>query len=104
LLHINDTSLPQGGDTPLHHGHEAGMCSDIRLPRTDGNVGGITVTSQAFDRAAMRALIQAFRAQPTASRVFLNDGKLIQEGLCQAVAGHDNHAHFEIKPPARIMP
>lgn len=103
LLHINDTSLPQGGDTPVHHGHEAGMCSDIRLPRKDGNVGGIVVTDQAFDRAAMRALIQAFRAQPMASRVFLNDQTLIQEGLCQAVAGHNNHAHFEIKPPVRLM-
>jgi len=104
LLHINDTSLPQGGDTPMHHGHEAGMASDIRLPRKDGNVGGIVVTDQAFDRAAMRALIQAFRAQPAASRVFLNDQTLIHEGLCQAVAGHDNHAHFEIKPPVRVMP
>jgi putative peptidoglycan binding protein len=104
LLHINDTSLPQGGDTPVHHGHEAGLASDIRLPRKDGNVGGIVVTDQAFDRAAMRALIQAFRAQPTASRVFLNDQTLIHEGLCQAVAGHDNHAHFEIKPPVRVMP
>lgn len=104
LLHINDTSLPQGGDTPVHHGHEAGVASDIRLPRKDGTVGGITVTDPAFDRAAMRALIQAFRAQPMASRVFLNDGKLIEEGLCQAVAGHDNHAHFEIKPPVRVMP
>jgi len=104
LLHINDTSLPQGGDTPVHHGHEAGLASDIRLPRKNGNVGGIVVTDQAFDRAAMRALIQAFRAQPMASRVFLNDETLIREGLCQAVAGHDNHAHFEIKPPVRVMP
>ena len=80
------------------------MASDIRLPRKDGNVGGITVDDQAFDRAAMRALIQAFRAQPEASRVFLNDEKLIQEGLCQSVTGHDNHAHFEIKPPQRVMP
>ena len=104
LLHINDTSLPQGGDTPVHHGHEAGLASDIRLPRKNGNVGGIVVTDQAFDRAAMRALIQAFRAQPMASRVFLNDETLIHEGLCQAVAGHDNHAHFEIKPPVRVMP
>jgi len=103
LLHINDTSLPQGGDTPVHHGHEAGMASDIRLPRKDGSVGGITVTDQMFDRGAMRALIQALRAQPTASRVFLNDEQLIHEGLCQAVAGHDNHAHFEIKPPVRVM-
>jgi hypothetical protein len=37
------------------------------------------------------------------SRVFLNDETLIHEGLCQAVAGHDNHAHFEIKPPVRVM-
>lgn len=41
LLHINDTSLPQGGDTPVHHGHEAGLASDIRLPRKDGTVGGL---------------------------------------------------------------
>src|ERR1051326_5169254 len=73
-------------------------------PAKNGNVGGIVVTDQAFDRAAMRALIQAFRAQPMASRVFLNDETLIHEGLCQAVAGHDNHAHFEIKPPVRVMP
>jgi Putative peptidoglycan binding domain len=104
LLHINDTSLPRGGDTPVHHGHEAGLASDIRLPRKDGTVGGITVTDQRFDRNAMRALIQAFRAQKLASRVFLNDEDLIREGLCQAVPGHHNHTHFEIKPPVRVMP
>lgn len=48
--------------------------------KDDGVFGGITVHDQAFDRAAMRAMIQAFRAQATASRVFLNDQKLIQEG------------------------
>jgi hypothetical protein len=79
------------------------MASDIRLPRKDGNVGGITVNDSTFDRAAMRALIQAFRTQTIASRVFLNDEQLIHEGLCQAVAGHDNHAHFEVKPPIRLM-
>jgi hypothetical protein len=26
---------------------------------------------------------------------------LIAEGLCTAVAGHDDHAHVEITPPAR---
>ncbi|HEY6189189.1 MAG TPA: peptidoglycan-binding domain-containing protein [Pyrinomonadaceae bacterium] len=104
VLHINDTSLPQGGDTPMHHGHEAGMASDIRLPRRDGNVGGITVHSSTYDRDAMRAMIRAFRSQPQASRVFLSDAVLVGEHLCQAVQGHLNHAHFEIKPPTRIMP
>jgi peptidoglycan hydrolase-like protein with peptidoglycan-binding domain len=103
LLHINDTSLPQGGDTPVHLGHETGIASDIRLPRTDGSVGGITVSDSVYDRAAMRAMIGAFRKQPQASRVFLSDQVLVAEGLCQAAKGHDNHAHFEIKPPARIL-
>ncbi len=102
LLHINDTSLPTGGDTPMHLGHEAGMASDIRLPRTDGGVGGITVHSGNYDRAAMRAMLQAFRSQELARLVFLNDQTLIKGGLCRHAAGHDNHAHFEIKPPARV--
>jgi hypothetical protein len=104
LLHINDTSLPQGGDTPMHHGHEAGMASDIRLPHKDGTVGGITVLDSVYDRDAMRAMIRAFRSQAQASRVFLSDAVLVGEHLCQAVQGHLNHAHFEIKPPVRVMP
>ena len=104
LLHINDTSVPQGGDTPVHDGHEAGLASDIRLPRKDGTVGGITVKDNRFDRDAMRALIKAFLAQSLASRVFLSDDILVTEGLCRAVQGHLNHAHFEVRPPVRIMP
>ena len=103
LLHINDTSLPQGGDTPMHQGHEAGLASDIRLPNRNGTVGGITVLDASYDRDAMRAMIHAFRSQRQASRVFLSDDVLVREHLCQAVQGHLNHAHFEIKPPARSM-
>lgn len=39
LLTVNDTSLPRGGDTPVHATHEAGLCCDIRLPRRNGTVG-----------------------------------------------------------------
>ena len=102
LLHINDTSLPLGGDTQAHAEHETGLQSDIRLPRKDGAVGGITVNHQAYDRNAMRAMLKAFHKQPLARRVFLNDNVLIGEGLCRQAVGHDNHAHFEIKPPARV--
>ena len=103
LLHINDTSLPQGGDTQAHAEHESGLQSDIRLPHKDGSVGGITVSNQnVYDRSAMRAMLKAFLKQPLARRVFLNDDVLINEGLCHHAGGHDNHAHFEIKPPARV--
>jgi hypothetical protein len=101
LLHINDTSLPEGGDTGVHKEHETGLQSDIRLPRKDGGVGGIDVGVATYDRNAMRAMIKAFRKQKLAHEVFLNDDTLISEGLCHHSDGHDNHAHFEIKPPAR---
>jgi hypothetical protein len=105
LLHINDTSLPEGGDTEAHKEHEAGLQSDVRLPHKDGSVGGIKVSNtQLYDREAMRAMIKAFRRQELASEVFLNDTVLISEGLCHHADGHDNHAHFEIKPPVRVMP
>lgn len=100
-LHINDTSLPQGGNTPDHAEHETGLQSDIRLPRKDGVVGGIIVSNQNYDRNAMRAMLKAFLKQPLARRVFLNDNVLVNEGLCRQAGGHDNHAHFEIKPPVR---
>jgi hypothetical protein len=49
----------------------------------------------------MRALLSAFRAQPLVRRVVFNDPVLIAEGLCTAVAGHEDHAHVEITSPAR---
>ena len=101
LLTINDISLPQGGDTPMHFSHEAGLCCDVRLPRKNGQVGGITTSSGTYDRPAMRAMIQAFLRQKTSSRVLLSDQALVAEGLCTVASGHDNHGHFEIRPPAR---
>ena len=101
LLTVNDTSLPRGGDTPIHATHESGLACDIRLPRKNGGVGGITVASADYDRAAMRAILKAFRSQPMASRVLLSDQVLVGEGLCRAAQGHLNHAHFEVGPPPR---
>ncbi|HEX8144158.1 MAG TPA: hypothetical protein VF553_16270 [Pyrinomonadaceae bacterium] len=103
LFRINDTSRPRGGNTPMHVGHESGLVCDIRLPRKDGGAGGIEVGSVAYHRVAMRAQIKAFRKQPLADRVLLNDSVLIGEGLCRPATGHDNHAHFEIRPPVREM-
>lgn len=102
LLTINDTSLPQGGDTPMHATHESGLACDIRLPKKNGTTGGITVESGTYDRRAMRAMLQAFLSQKLATRALLSDQVLVAEGLCMAAQGHLNHAHFEIKPPPRI--
>lgn len=102
LLRINDTSLPRGGNTPNHAGHETGLVCDIRLPKTDGGVGGITVSSSNYDRDAMRAILKALKNQALADVILLNDATLRSEGLCRFAAGHDNHVHFEIKPPVRV--
>lgn len=101
LMTINDVSLPQGGDTPDHSGHETGLACDLKLPRSDGQAGGITHSSGNFDRPAARAQLQALRRQPLVTRILFNDPVLIAEGLCERAAGHDNHYHFEINPPAQ---
>lgn len=100
-LTINDVSLPKGGDTPDHVGHETGLACDIRLPRKDGESGGIQNpnTNSAYDRAAMRAQIRALQAQPLFHRALFNDHTLIAEGLCSYASGHNNHVHFEVRPP-----
>ena len=102
LFNLNDFSLPQGGDTPMHATHESGLACDVRLPRRNGQSGGVNVGQASYDRKAMRAMILAFRKQTLSSRVLLSDQTLVAEGLCMAAQGHLNHAHFEIKPPARV--
>lgn len=100
-LVINNVSLPVGGDTPVHAGHETGLMCDVLLARKDGDFGGITFRDSLFDRQAMREIIQSIRRQKLVRAVFFNDPKLIAEGLCDFVGGHDNHVHFEITPPVR---
>jgi hypothetical protein len=100
-LTINDAAPHHGGDTPDHAGHETGLSMDLRLPRTDGSAGGITVDSADYDRDAMRAQLEALRVQQLHDRVFLNDQPLVDEGLCTHEPGHANHAHVEIHPPER---
>jgi hypothetical protein len=100
---INDVSLPTGGDTPDHAGHETGLACDTRLPRIGGGSGGIANpnTNGAYDRDAMRAQLLAIREQPLFARAFFNDNALVDEGLCARLKGHHNHLHFEITAPDR---
>ncbi|MBC7898743.1 MAG: N-acetylmuramoyl-L-alanine amidase, partial [Saprospiraceae bacterium] len=101
LFTVNDVSLPRGGNTPDHAGHEAGLACDLQLPKTDGKSGGITYSAGNFDRNAARAILKALKAQSSVSNIYFNDPDLIAENLCSALSGHDNHIHFEVKPPAR---
>lgn len=98
---INDVSLPHGGDTPDHHGHETGLMCDVFLPRKDGKFGGIFWTSPEYDQDAARAILKSIRKQKLVRAVFFNDSKLIGEKLCIFARGHDHHIHFEINPPVR---
>lgn len=106
LLTVNDASMPEGGNTPEHAGHETGLSCDLRLPQkaaTGAAPGGRTWQSSDYDRVATRAILVALRTQPLAdaSSLFFNDPELIAEGLCKKLDGHDNHIHFQIKPPVR---
>jgi hypothetical protein len=104
VIRVNDISLPRGGPTPMHETHQSGLCCDIRLPRKDGGIGGITVADSLYDRTTMRAILKALRKQKLTSRILLNDQTLVNQGLCIPASGHDNHAHLEIRPPVRELP
>lgn len=101
---INDVSLPKGGDTRDHSGHESGNAVDLMLPRKGGNYGGITWRSSAYDRAAAEATLRALRVHPWVDRntLYFNDPQLMAKRLCRYARGHDNHIHFEVDPPARL--
>jgi len=101
VLTVNDVSIPRGGDTPDHSGHECGLACDLRLPRTDGHAGGLLYTDPLYDRNAARAQLTALHAQPLVKRVLFNDPVLVSEGLCWRARKHDDHIHFEITPGAR---
>lgn len=103
-LGLNDVSRPRGQDTDDHAGHETGMACDLRLPRTDGDVGGVNVGDDAYDRDAMGGMLRAIRMQPRHSRTLLSDETLAGEGLCTVPdepdvrEDHLNHAHVELRP------
>lgn len=98
---INDISLPTGGNTPDHTGHETGMSCDVFLPRKDGGTGGIDYTMASYDRAATEAILRSINACPTVkkSSIYFNDPHLVAKGLCRSVRGHHHHVHFEVKTP-----
>lgn len=101
LIQTNDLSKPRGGLTSAHATHQTGLSCDIRLPRKDGQSGGIVFSNSQFDRDAMRAILKAIRNQNkyAIKRIFFNDFTLIAERLCVNAPGHDNHAHIDIIPP-----
>lgn len=103
IIQTNDLSLQHGGNTPDHSTHESGLSCDLRLPRRDGKAGTIW-QDPAYDRAAMREMLKAIRAQKVqeVKRIFFNDTVLINEGLCPPLGGHDNHVHLDILPPKPI--
>lgn len=98
---INDVSIPHGGDTPDHAGHETGLMCDVLLPRIDGDFGDVTWFTPKYDQKATRAMLQAIHRHKLVRAVFFNDSALIADGLCSYADGHDNHIHFEIDPPVR---
>ncbi|ESA32711.1 muramidase (flagellum-specific) [Leptolyngbya sp. Heron Island J] len=101
---INDVSLPNGGKTPDHAGHQSGNAGDVVLPRKGGRFGNTRWSNANYDREATEEILKALRAQPWVNKgtLYFNDPVLIKKGLCRKVSGHDDHIHFEIDVPPKI--
>jgi peptidoglycan hydrolase-like protein with peptidoglycan-binding domain len=94
---VGDVSLEHGGDIPGHETHERGLDIDIRMMRraNDQCTWGSRWFYSTYDRAATRAMINAFRAASPGhiKLVYFNDPVLIKEGLTTWFSGHDDHVH-----------
>lgn len=101
---INDVSLPAGGKTPDHRGHQSGNAGDVVLPRKGGKFGATRWTNSNYDREATEAILRALRAQPWVDKntLYFNDPVLINQGLCRRAGGHDDHIHFEVNVPPQL--
>jgi hypothetical protein len=101
---INDVSLPKGGRTPDHSGHQSGNAGDVVLPHKGGRFGGIRWQSSNYDQSATEAILKALRAQPWVDKntIYFNDPVLIRKGLCRYLGGHHDHIHFEINVPPTV--
>jgi len=101
LFTINDVSLPYGGDTPDHSGHETGLCCDIYLPKIDGGSGGIDYLSKAYDLKASEAILRSINRCPMVNKgqVYFNDPVMVKKGLCKSVRSHHHHYHIGVKVP-----
>jgi peptidoglycan hydrolase-like protein with peptidoglycan-binding domain len=94
---VGDVSLEHGGDIAGHETHERGLDVDVRpLRKANDQCTHPTLwTSTAYDRAATRTMIKAFRAlaRGHVKLIYFNDPVLIREGLTRWHSGHDDHLH-----------
>jgi hypothetical protein len=95
---VGDISLEHGGNIAGHETHERGLDVDVRPLRKANDqcsVAGTRWSSTAYDRAATRAMIEAFRAAAPGhvKLIYFNDPVLIREGLTRWFSGHDDHVH-----------
>ncbi|MBK8723763.1 MAG: penicillin-insensitive murein endopeptidase [Saprospiraceae bacterium] len=100
VMWVNDLSLSTGGSYPPHGTHQTGLDVDVRLPKTNGESGGITIASDEYDREATREMLKAFKSCELVKSILFNDSVLIGESLCSYYTGHDNHFHVKIEPPS----
>ena len=94
---VGDISLRGGGPMPGHTtGHRLGLNVDMRPMRTDLFELPTNINDTAnYNRDYTRELLQEIHAQGNIRRIYFNDSVLIGEGLCQQLAGHDDHLHVE---------
>lgn len=92
---VGDLSHIHGGDIAGHASHEVGLDADLRLITTgrDQCSSPTDYRDADYDRSATRALVQQLRATGQVKLILFNDPVLIDEGLVQYYANHDDHLH-----------
>ena len=103
---IGNISLAGGRGSKDHSGHKNGLEIDVRPARNDGREGpldGLSYRDAAYDRAATRRLIEAFRDTGQVEYIYFNDPRLtddpeLKDFVRPSTPSHDNHLHVKVRP------
>jgi peptidoglycan hydrolase-like protein with peptidoglycan-binding domain len=94
---VGHISKEHGGYLSPHVSHRVGLDADFRPVRKDKDQcdQGTTWQGAAYARRGTRLMVEAIRkAAPQRVKViWFNDPELVQKGITEYLAGHDDHLH-----------
>lgn len=112
LITLNDFSVPLGGASPDHAGHQTGTTFDMVLPWKDGTARrpGIYSSDKRFDTEALQEMLKAFKEAaadnpngPQIDRMLFSGPKSIHQAigdqLLKKNSHHKDHVDLKINAP-----
>ena len=92
-LQFGDISRRGGGPFPPHKSHQRGIEVDVRPITNNGREEATNIHAMNYSHELTKELVQLIREKVPGVKIFFNDKLLINQGMTNPLAGHDDHLH-----------